>query len=323
MQNAAFRCGLIVFLCIAVYSSAVAQNPGEEQPSNSQEKTEYREPEAEQSRSGPITWQSPRPTVVTSDDTPKASVYQYKCYDPPTREDADACQQRRSAQASEDQWWVAVFGVLAGVAAAFFTGWAAIEAGKAARASAAAAAEAARSNEIAEMNGRADLRAWVIVTINRIGPVYRRDDGITCIKINATLENTGKTPATDLCFNANVLNMFDNNTNIGPNFIIETIKTRNGGGDINGGALGPGERRHLIEDRVIQPSSQVPTMLDGAERLNFKVIIGVVYRTVIPNFEAFSFKIAWITNTNGGFDVGTHPYRIESVNHIVAVTKMR
>jgi hypothetical protein len=134
MQDVACRCGVIAFLFIAGCSSAVAQDARQQRSGNGKGNTEYRQPEAEQSWDWPITWQPKWAAVISRDDTSKAGVYQYKCEDPPTREDADACQQRRSAQATEDQYWIGFWAALASAAAAAFTGWAAWEAGKAATA---------------------------------------------------------------------------------------------------------------------------------------------------------------------------------------------
>lgn len=186
MQNAAFRCGLIAFLFMAGCSSPAAQDARQHRSGKSQGNTEYRQPEAEQPWNWPITWQPKRTAVISGDDASKASVYKYKCEDPPTREDADACQQRRSAQATEDQYWMGFWAALASAAAAAFTGWAAWEAGKAAT-SAKDAADVAKS-------ALTDIeRAFVFCTNQEISPPINNDTKLGMFTIAFGFSNTGKT----------------------------------------------------------------------------------------------------------------------------------
>jgi hypothetical protein len=84
---------------------------------------------------------SPTPSAPNPQAQPE--YYEASCRRPKTREDAELCEQRRSAQAAEDAVWWAAFQTKLGVAgfitvllSLIFTGWAAIAASRAARAAA-------------------------------------------------------------------------------------------------------------------------------------------------------------------------------------------
>src|SRR5262245_27585878 len=82
--------------------------------------------------------QTKQPTTLG--EGKKAGPYDPGCPYPKGREDADLCEQRRMAKAAEEsvalavsQWWVNIIQAAATVVAALAAGWAAYEAGRAAR----------------------------------------------------------------------------------------------------------------------------------------------------------------------------------------------
>ncbi|NDV87784.1 hypothetical protein GTW51_13845 [Aurantimonas aggregata] len=150
----------------------------------------------------------------------------------------------------------------------------------------AAVDQARRANDIADQHSRADLRAWLIVKINSIGPIFRESDNIF-VSVDASIENTGRSPATDLCFYIDIVSLFNNDPKLGPRwFDGATTSRRTGGGN---DALGPNEVRSIRVDCVVHEKD----FASAGEflSLKYKMFIGVVYRTIIPNHECFTFKV--------------------------------
>ncbi|MGJ0534149.1 hypothetical protein [Methylocystis sp.] len=98
---------------------------------------------------------------------------------------------RQGAKATERQADYAEISLWVGGLAAIATAWAAIEAGKAARASAAAATEAVRSNEIAQDIGNTQLRAYISIESACVNNFVQGQNPISDCKI----KNFGQTPA--------------------------------------------------------------------------------------------------------------------------------
>lgn len=134
----------------------------------------------------PIAGDTKRLATAPQSQISKPSIYRYDCINPAGREDADSCQQRRAAQAAEDQYAVSLWGALVSSAAAFFTGWAAIAAASAARA---ARDSVKLSSDIAERQ----LRAYVLIERAALSRHPDRKEDFWAIHI--IVKNSGQTPA--------------------------------------------------------------------------------------------------------------------------------
>src|SRR3712207_4511226 len=102
--------GLIgaALLCIAWNEGALAQPPGESMPDTHSQQTQGYQPSTEKMGPPPPT-QELKPLVVPEQERAEPKGYQYACDKPMSREEADSCQQRRSADAAEQTasltWW--------------------------------------------------------------------------------------------------------------------------------------------------------------------------------------------------------------------------
>jgi hypothetical protein len=148
--------------------------------------------------------QANQPTSIG--ESKKAGAYDPGCPYPKGREDADLCEQRRMAKAAEEsvalavsQWWVNIIQAAATIMAALAAGWAAYEAGRAARGSEQSAKIAADALHKLE-------RAFVVFKqMHRTGDAYRLDDAPgddvrdkQFVPIAVELENSGATPTRGL-----------------------------------------------------------------------------------------------------------------------------
>ena len=181
----------------------------------------------------------------------------------------------------------------------------------------------AKSNAIAVHNARIDQRAWVILEIVSIGPVRRQKDRQIQVRVNVIAKNTGKTPATGLCFNMAIFSLFDNRKEVASEFVSETIKMRNGGA-FDGGSLGPGEERPFYIDRTVREDQLVGVDRTAEVRYHFKAVFGVVYKTIIPDMECFSFKSVGIADKGQtGFPSTPEPFDSGPVDHWGLDNQMR
>jgi len=152
-----------------------------------------------------------------------------------------------------------------------------------------AAKAASDANEIMSRNALMDQRAWVTIKINQVGPIEKTDDGVTLVWLDMTAANTGKTPATGMCFHAEVRHLYNNSADLGPEWVTNALKARKWGATIDGGALAPGEIRQIRYGHAVQVADFASA--EEVDSHTYKVLTGVVYQTVIADQEFFSFKV--------------------------------
>lgn len=141
------------------------------------------------------------PAPTAQQQVPDPGYYTASCERPKNHDEADLCEQQRQAQAAEDsvQWLafqtkLGIGGFGAVVLSLIFTGWAAVAAGRAAKAAEAGVAVASES-------ARRQLRAYIAVE-NGEGGIVRAGQKI-CLPL--TLRNHGQTPALRTAMVARIL----------------------------------------------------------------------------------------------------------------------
>lgn len=209
MQNAAFRFGLIIAFFVTALPIASAKKVREEQSAASVkgESSQQHHPASPAARKGEP------PPLIPDHSSARSGGYQYACDSPETREDAEACENRRSAGAtvkqaeyagrqtdlSEYQLGLGAIGLAVSLAAAVYTLQAARAARDAAIASQDSAAEARKSNAQNIVLFEAERRPWLgIESVKfRYYHVLKNPDepaelGIT---LEICVKNYGATPA--------------------------------------------------------------------------------------------------------------------------------
>jgi hypothetical protein len=153
----------------------------------------------------------------------ESSVFQPACDNPKNRDEAVVCEQRRLAKAVEDsvalaasQFWLAIFGFAGVFAALLFNAWAAMTAGRAAR----AAKDQAQMSSESLMNSE---RAFVFVQNFHAETVHDASDGNKILGWNVFVEwkNTGKTPTKNCAQRGNYQEF---NRPISPDFDFPNLK---------------------------------------------------------------------------------------------------
>jgi hypothetical protein len=131
---------------------------------------------------------APTPAPAVKQPILDPDYYKISCDRPENHDAADLCEQRRMAQAAEDSvWWsafqtkLAIGGTILVILSLIFTGWAAIAAGRAAKAAEASVA-------VASETARRQLRAYVGVGEPKFGVLLP-----TTLSLIAV--NGGQTPA--------------------------------------------------------------------------------------------------------------------------------
>lgn len=178
-----------------------------------------------------LTAEPGRQIVIPQDQTSKPKEHKKPCDNPADRNEDDTCSQWRSANAAQDAITVAntqadyaYWGLWVGAIAAFATAYAAIEAGRAAKA-------AAASNTIARETAKRELRAYINVAQVRVDGL--EGNARFCLEY----KNCGQTPAYDIR-GWNGLELRD----------AERIKTfESTGNDAGLGVLGPGNSAYFIK----------------------------------------------------------------------------
>jgi hypothetical protein len=187
--------GLLVALA-AGYGVAVAQPRSSAMRSEPTADPDHHEP----------TGQAQPESAAPEQEQPYSTDYRTRCDRPQDREEADLCQQWRSAQAAEKtaalagrQFWVSIIESSALLVSIFFTAWAAVAASRAAGAADRAVDAAAKANELNWKAHIADQRPWVghtrLVTRKVFGP---SGEDVTAIELMLEWVNAGNSPAIKL-----------------------------------------------------------------------------------------------------------------------------
>ncbi len=192
MQNITFKRGLIIVaLCVSGASAAYAaakidheQKPAEKSGQSANE----------QQRPADVRPAAPTPAGGIAppgiEEREKSTKYRYQCDPSPTREDADACSQRESAESAKGQFWAAIMAAVVGAFAAVFT-W------RAARAAADAAEASKDSAKIAEKALNSSEPPFLIAEVEFFRPklIGRYFEVMSGEIIEYKIKNIGRTPA--------------------------------------------------------------------------------------------------------------------------------
>jgi hypothetical protein len=187
-------CGFI-FVFIAAWSAAIAQIDRQKLPNETETSSQRQDVASEWMKTRLFAWNLPLGVQASNQIVSKDIIYKYNCDPPPSREDAEACEQRRAAQAAEAQLSLSVWGLFGAALATVFSGWAALAARAAAKAATAAVHEAQRANSIAENTAKRQLRAYLSIA----GAKVSDDDKV----ITLTIRNSGNTPARNVMSHVN------------------------------------------------------------------------------------------------------------------------
>jgi hypothetical protein len=188
LHNVAVRGCLTLALVVGVLDRGEAQ-PNSTTPA---QQSQQQEQAPGQPRPSPVA-QSPIAAPAAEQQKTKSTIYKSACGETDDHNDADLCEQRRMAQAAIDAvWWagwqtkIGVAGFIAVVFSLFFTGWAAVAAGRAAKA-------AQASVKVASETAERELRAYVSVTITNLN-ITKSGDTFLCTA-RLKFANSGQTPA--------------------------------------------------------------------------------------------------------------------------------
>lgn len=201
MQNAAFRCGLIVLLTVALSSDASAKKHRKiDTTQDPKHNRSHQHHGADPVWPWPITWQSPQATVIPAQHPPAASDYQ-NANNQPEQPESSGDYNRRSTEAAETQaiyaerqFYIGIGSTLIGVLAAAFTYWAARAAADAAKSADQAVKASTLSLEHERQIAGLNTRPWVSVSAKVVSDLCVRNTEIYC-HVELLMENIGNTPA--------------------------------------------------------------------------------------------------------------------------------